>query len=109
MIAIAVAVMQVVVILIHRRRHDATGPRVTPWAYMAACLGACVVGWLIIGRPTIEWGDLFLALVFGVLIGSETARSVEDLSGRAWAAWATAAVCGAASATWLLQNPLPFT
>ncbi|MEU1091565.1 hypothetical protein ACFYPN_33535 [Streptomyces sp. NPDC005576] len=109
MIAIAAAAAQIVAILLHRWRTDSPASRTIPWAYMAVGLGACVAGWLIIGLPAIEGGDLVLTIVFGILIGSETATAVKDLSGRAWAAWATAAACGVASSTWLLQTPFPFT
>lgn len=109
MIAIAAAVAQIIVILIHRRRTPSTASRPTSWSWMAACLGACAAGWLAIGRPAISWGDLCLALMWGVLIGSEAARAAKELSGRAWAGWAAACAGGAASATWLLESPLPFT
>ncbi|MFG2597046.1 hypothetical protein [Streptomyces sp. NPDC048462] len=109
MIAIAAALAQIIVILIHRRRAAPTATRTTPWPYMAAALAACAGGWLVIGLPAIVWGDLFLALMCGVLLGSEAARAAKELSGRTWAGWATACTGGAASATWLLDSPLPFT
>lgn len=108
-IAMAAAVAQIIVILAHRRRTPSTSSRTTPWSFMAACLGACAAGWLAIGRPAIAWGDLCLTLMWGVLLGSEAARAARELSGRAWAGWATACAGGAASATWLLDSPLPFT
>lgn len=109
MIAIAAALAQIIVILIHRRRPATTATRTTPWAYMAAALAACAGGWLVIGLPPVVWGDLFLSLVCGVILGSEAAGAARELSGRAWAGWATACTGGAASATWLLDTPLPFT
>lgn len=115
MIAIAAALAQIIVILVHRRRAAAKATRTatketrtTPWPYMAAALAACAAGWLVIGLPTIVWGDLFLALVWGVILGSEAARAARELSGRTWTGWATACTGGAASATWLLDSPLPF-
>ncbi|MEU8697401.1 hypothetical protein AB0C61_06890 [Streptomyces sp. NPDC048680] len=108
MFAIAAALAQVIVILIHSRRTSSTATRTTPWSYMAAALAACALGWLVIGRPAIVWGDLFLVLVWGVFIGSKAASAAKELSGRAWAGWATACTGGAASATWLLDTPLPF-
>ncbi|MFE2377524.1 hypothetical protein [Streptomyces sp. NPDC059398] len=110
MIAIATAVAQIIVILLHRKRTYATArTTTTPWAYMAACMIACAAGWLIIGRPAIGWGDLFLTLMFGVLLGSETAKALEELSTRRWAAWTAACISGIGSATWLSQSPWPFT
>jgi hypothetical protein len=111
LIAIAAALAEIVLILLHRGRtpSGSAESKSTPWAYMAAGLAACAAGWLAIGRPEVHWGDLFLALVCGVIIASEAAHAARSLSGRAWTGWATVCVGGAASATWLLSGPLPFT
>ncbi|MYX18900.1 hypothetical protein GTY77_02240 [Streptomyces sp. SID8380] len=47
--------------------------------------------------------------MFGVLLGSETARAVEELFPRRWAAWTAACISGIGSAAWLSQSPWPFT
>ncbi|MFJ2897778.1 hypothetical protein ACIO87_23170 [Streptomyces sp. NPDC087218] len=110
MIAIAAALAEIALILTHRgRKPSHTSGTGAGLSFMAAGLGACAAGWLVIGRPAIAWGDLLLALMWGVAIASEAAHAARSLSGRAWAGWATACVGGAASATWLLPGPLPFT
>ncbi|CAL2070790.1 hypothetical protein FSY75_06330 [Streptomyces sp. TR1341] len=108
MIAIAAALAEIALILVHRRRAPSGGPAATPWSHMAAALGAGAVGWLVIGRPEPVWGDVSLALISGVVLGSEAAQSARVLAGKEWAGWATACGSGAASANWLLATPLPF-
>ncbi|OIK23478.1 hypothetical protein [Streptomyces malaysiense] len=75
---------------------------------MVTALGAGVVGWLVIGRPEAEWGEVPLALISKVVLGSEAAQAARVLSGKAWAGRATACGSGAASADRLLATPLPF-
>ncbi|MBA9048779.1 hypothetical protein ACFY5K_09720 [Streptomyces griseofuscus] len=108
MIAIAAALAEIVLILVQRWRAPSGGPVATPWPHLAAALGAGVVGWLVIGRPDPAWDEVSLAVITGVILGSEAARSARVLSGKEWAGWATACGSGAASATWLLATPLPF-
>lgn len=76
---------------------------------MAACLIACAAGWLVIGRPAIGWGDHFFTIMFGVLLGSESAKAVDELPTHRWAAWTAACVSGIGSATWLSRSPWSFT
>lgn len=109
LIAIVAALADIALILTHRVRASSESVRSTPWRHMAAGLAGCVVGWLVIGRPELVWDDLFLALVCGVVLASEAAHAARSLSGRTWAGWATACVSGAAAATWLLPDPLPFS
>ncbi|MFF8617257.1 hypothetical protein [Streptomyces sp. NPDC015350] len=109
MIAIAAALAEIALILTHRRRAPSAPARAADWSHMAAGLGACAAGWLVIGRPGITWGDLSLTLMFGVILASEAGHAARVLSGRARAGWATVCVGGMASATWLLPGPLPFT
>ncbi|MFF8713859.1 hypothetical protein ACF07T_20845 [Streptomyces sp. NPDC015184] len=110
MIAVAAALAEIALILAHRRHKPShTAGAGAAWSFMAAGLGACAAGWLVIGRPGITWDDLSLTLTFGVVIASEAGHAAQSLSGRTRAGWATVCVGGAASATWLLPGPLPFT
>lgn len=109
LIAIVAALADIALILTHRVRASSESVRSTPWRHMAAGLAGCVAGWLVIGRPELVWDDVFLALVCGVVLASEAAHAARSLSGRTWAGWATACVSGAAAATWLLPDPLPFS
>ncbi|WCN05123.1 hypothetical protein [Streptomyces sp. M92] len=109
MIAIAAVLADIVLILTHRARASPESAKYTPWPYMAVGLAGCAAGWLAIGRPDTAWDDLFLTLICGVVVTSEAAHATRTLSGRTWAGWATAFVSGAAAATWLLPDPLPFT
>ncbi|MGW2557505.1 hypothetical protein [Streptomyces sp. NPDC001635] len=108
MIAIVAAVAQLAVILLHRRRTHGSTQRTVPWSFMAVGLAACAAGWLAIGLPPIGWGDLCLALAWGVIIGSEASTATRELAGHQWAGWTAACAGGAASSTWLLDSPLPF-
>ncbi|EGJ73390.1 hypothetical protein STTU_0601 [Streptomyces sp. Tu6071] len=47
--------------------------------------------------------------MFGVLLGSESAKAVDELPTHRWAAWTAACVSGIGSATWLSQSPWSFT
>ncbi|MEU1050281.1 hypothetical protein ABZ400_34795 [Streptomyces sp. NPDC005897] len=109
MIAIAAVLADIVLILTHRVRASPEPVKSTPWAYMAVGLAGCAAGWLVTGRPEAAWDDLFLTLICGVVITSEAAHAARTLFRRTWAGWATACVSGAAAATWLLPDPLPFT
>ncbi len=108
MIAIAAVLADIILILTHRVRASPESAEYAPWPCMAAGLAGCAAGWLVIGRPEAAWGDLCLTLICGVVVTSEAAHAARTLSGRAWAGWATALVSGAAAATWLLPDPLPF-
>ncbi|NEB75350.1 hypothetical protein G3I40_08930 [Streptomyces sp. SID14478] len=108
MIAIAAAVAQLALVLVHRGRARGAAPQGATWSYVALCLAGGTAGWLVIGRPALAWGDLCLSLVWGVAIGSEAAAAAEALFGRARTGRAVAVAGGAASATWLLDGPLPF-
>ncbi|MFD8826022.1 hypothetical protein ACFV1C_27180 [Streptomyces sp. NPDC059605] len=108
MIAIAASLAEIALILTHRKRTPSAPARAVEWPHLAAGLGACAAGWLVIGRPGITWGDLSLALMFGVILASEAGHAARSLSGRPGAGWAMVCAGGAASATWLLPGPLPF-
>ncbi|MGW3490624.1 hypothetical protein [Streptomyces sp. NPDC001054] len=47
--------------------------------------------------------------MFGVLLGSESAKAVDELPTHRWAAWTAACVSGIGSATWLSRSPWPYT
>lgn len=108
MIAIAAALLEVALIAVQRWRAPSGAPEEMSWSHAGAALAAGVVGWLLIGGPGTAWDDLWLPLFFGVILGTEAARSARVLSGKEWAGWATACGSGAASANWLLATPLPF-
>ncbi|MFD9027050.1 hypothetical protein [Streptomyces parvulus] len=109
MIAIAAVLADLVLIVADRVRAASSSSAQTSWRLMAAGLAGCAAGWLAVGRPETVWGDLFLTLVCGVVLGSGVAQAARGLSGRTWAGWVTAVLSGAAAATWLLPDPLPFT
>ncbi|WP_176723490.1 hypothetical protein [Streptomyces sp. TverLS-915] len=47
--------------------------------------------------------------MFGVLLGSESAKAVDELPTHCWAAWTAACVSGIGSATWLSRSLWSFT
>ncbi|MFD5584223.1 MULTISPECIES: hypothetical protein [unclassified Streptomyces] len=108
MIALAVALAEIAMILTQRVRKPSGPEKPSPWPYMAVGLGACAIGWLAVGRPGFDYGELCLALVCGVILTAEAALAAGSLTGRSWAAWTTAGIGGAAAATWLLSEPWPF-
>ncbi|WP_051852009.1 hypothetical protein [Streptomyces sp. NRRL F-5650] len=108
MIAVAAALAEIVLILVHRVRAATEPGSHTPWRGMAVGLLGCLIGWLVVGRPETAWSDLSLTLVFGVVVASEAAHAARTLSGRSWTWWGAALLSGAAAATWLLPDPLPF-
>ncbi|HEY8979432.1 MAG TPA: hypothetical protein VIU15_07595 [Streptomyces sp.] len=108
LLAVTAMIGQIAVILVYRRRADGRARQASPWPYMTACLIASTASWFAIGRPDVTWGGASLVLLCGTVVAAEAAMAATALRGRAWAGWAVAAVGGAASATWLLDGPLPF-
>ncbi|MEU2150753.1 hypothetical protein ABZ741_41670, partial [Streptomyces globisporus] len=72
------------------------------------CLFGIAAGWLSIGRPEITWSTSVLVLLSGLLITAEAADATAKLGAPRWVPNTVCVLCGAASATWLLSEPLPY-
>ncbi|GGW17573.1 hypothetical protein ABZ771_34950 [Streptomyces globisporus] len=108
LIALAALLAQFAVILTHRRVNKVRTRPDPPVLYTVLCLFGIAAGWLSIGRPEITWSTSVLVLLSGLLITAEAADATAKLGAPRWVPNTVCVLCGAASATWLLSEPLPY-
>ncbi|MEV7645779.1 hypothetical protein AB0O32_38370 [Streptomyces rubiginosohelvolus] len=108
LIALTALLAQFAVILTHRRVNKVRTRPEPPVLYTMLCLFGIAVGWLSIGRPEITWSTSVLVLLSGLLITAEAADATAKLGAPLWLPAAVCVLCGAASTTWLLSEPVPY-
>ncbi|MET8939123.1 hypothetical protein ABZX28_19235 [Streptomyces rubiginosohelvolus] len=108
LIALTALLAQFAVILTHRRVNKVRTRPEPPALYTMLCLFGIAVGWLSMGRPEITWSTSVLVLLSGLLITAEAADATAKLGAPRWVPAAVCVLCGAASTTWLLSEPIPY-
>ncbi|WEH30988.1 hypothetical protein [Streptomyces sp. AM 3-1-1] len=103
--------MRIIVILRHRKRTYVDSEVHLNTLGLHGCMPDCLRSRMARHRATRHrLGEAhFLTSMFGVLLGSESAKAVDELPTHRWAAWTAACVSGIGSATWLSRSPWSFT